>query len=304
MYRQCSCSGGNKDCSRCDGSGYLWENDPLPVSCEKKSGQQTLTAHPNDLNCGPHAKSMPPVLKVPQVLPAPPIRCPYCADRFNSAVRMEAHIDDTHVADAGDTSEQAKAKPLVRSDGQVFERRTLHRGKQPVIQIKPELKGLGAPKVRHDPQATARPATSNVAIPAKVVQASQVIRAKRPLIPCSRCSSPVREDRLTRHLQEQHGITGVSSLGAVGTPKVATTSTIPKNALRKADGTKVRTPAFAARRRVSEPTEELEDELPNELESYAEERRLDGSRDYWQIREDGRFGSHPSFDDCDDESAP
>jgi hypothetical protein len=40
------------------------------------------------------------------------------------------------------------------------------------------------------------------------------------------------------------------------------------------------------------------------IDNYWEERRLDGSRDYWQIREEGRFGSHPSFDACDDESAP
>jgi hypothetical protein len=39
------------------------------------------------------------------------------------------------------------------------------------------------------------------------------------------------------------------------------------------------------------------------VDDYREERRLDGSRDYWQIREDGLFGSHPSYDDCDDESA-
>ena len=45
-------------------------------------------------------------------------------------------------------------------------------------------------------------------------------------------------------------------------------------------------------------------ERPNELDNHRIERRLDGSRDYWQIREEGRFGSHPSFDSCDDESAP
>lgn len=42
----------------------------------------------------------------------------------------------------------------------------------------------------------------------------------------------------------------------------------------------------------------------NENENYREGRRLDGSRDYWQLREEGRFGSHPSYDDCEDDSAP
>ncbi len=34
------------------------------------------------------------------------------------------------------------------------------------------------------------------------------------------------------------------------------------------------------------------------------ERRLDGSRDSWKIRENGRFGSHSSYDQMDDESEP
>ena len=42
----------------------------------------------------------------------------------------------------------------------------------------------------------------------------------------------------------------------------------------------------------------------SELENYWIERRRDGSRDYWQFRETGKFGSHPLYDDCGDESAP
>jgi len=42
----------------------------------------------------------------------------------------------------------------------------------------------------------------------------------------------------------------------------------------------------------------------SEVENYWVERRRDGSRDYWQFRETGRFGSHPTYDDCGDESAP
>ncbi|ULQ55058.1 hypothetical protein KJS94_10445 [Flavihumibacter rivuli] len=35
---------------------------------------------------------------------------------------------------------------------------------------------------------------------------------------------------------------------------------------------------------------------------YKKERGLDGSRDFWQYRENGKFGSHSSFDDMSDES--
>ncbi len=37
---------------------------------------------------------------------------------------------------------------------------------------------------------------------------------------------------------------------------------------------------------------------------YYETRRLDGARDFWSIRDHGQFGSHPTFDACDDESNP
>lgn len=38
------------------------------------------------------------------------------------------------------------------------------------------------------------------------------------------------------------------------------------------------------------------------IDEYEENKRLDGSRDYWELREYGKFGSHPSFDDMSDES--
>ena len=72
-------------------------------------------------------------------------------------------------------------------------------------------------------------------------------------------------------------------------------STAPANA---------RSRALAAGKGYSGPAPENKDDELNERTNYWEERRLDGSRDYWQVRESGRFGSHPSYDDCDDESAP
>jgi hypothetical protein len=53
----------------------------------------------------------------------------------------------------------------------------------------------------------------------------------------------------------------------------------------------------------SGPAHEDAGEKFSEINYHREERRLDGSRDYWQIREEGRFGSRPSYDDCNDESA-
>ncbi len=51
---------------------------------------------------------------------------------------------------------------------------------------------------------------------------------------------------------------------------------------------------------TAESDDDESDDGADELDSKSEERRLDGSRDYYPIREDdGRFGSHSVFDDMD-----
>jgi hypothetical protein len=63
--------------------------------------------------------------------------------------------------------------------------------------------------------------------------------------------------------------------------------------------------ALASGKGHSGPAEENTDITQlSELENYWVERRRDGSRDYSQFRESGKFGSYPSYDDCGDESAP
>jgi hypothetical protein len=45
-------------------------------------------------------------------------------------------------------------------------------------------------------------------------------------------------------------------------------------------------------------------EIQDTKRDYKEERKLDGSRDYYQYREEGKFGSHSVFDDMGDEARP
>jgi hypothetical protein len=52
------------------------------------------------------------------------------------------------------------------------------------------------------------------------------------------------------------------------------------------------------------PAEVNTDDAPSEVANYWTGRRLDRSRDFSQIRDNGQFGSYPLHDDCDDESAP
>lgn len=50
-------------------------------------------------------------------------------------------------------------------------------------------------------------------------------------------------------------------------------------------------------------------EIPRDIDTkglssndFQENRRLDGSKDYWQFRENGKYGSHSSYDEMGDES--
>lgn len=62
--------------------------------------------------------------------------------------------------------------------------------------------------------------------------------------------------------------------------------------------------ALASGKGYCGPAEPITDEMSSEITNYWRERRLDGSRDFWQIRDNGEFGSYPLYDDCSDESAP
>jgi hypothetical protein len=107
--------------------------------------------------------------------------------------------------------------------------------------------------------------------------------ARRQLVPCGKCGSQVRQDRLERHVQRLHGEAPI------------------KGRVPKAVGPKGKRQTQAANADKGKP---LDYEATSNRGEYWEERRLDGSRDYWGYREQGMFGSYPSFDDCEDESRP
>lgn len=123
-------------------------------------------------------------------------------------------------------------------------------------------------------------------------------QAKLPAAPvqtrqyrCPVCDTHFGRDQLIPHLIERHQFSNQKTAVVIKPPAVknklstnhSKTKLAPKNCLTAGD----RPPSAEA--------------TPSE---YRENRRLDGSRDYWQIRENGRFGSHPSYDSTDDESAP
>lgn len=150
---------------------------------------------------------------------------------------------------------------------------------------------------RHTATIKRTKASKNVATP----------RTNRPLVKCTKCPNPVlvREDRLARHLQKCHGVPGmlpVISHTATPIPAQTMKGLQPRPILSNIKRPTQSRSGEAETVRGYMPSDDVEQ--PSEIDNHRIERRLDGSRDYWQIREEGRFGSHPSFDSCDDESAP
>jgi hypothetical protein len=115
--------------------------------------------------------------------------------------------------------------------------------------------------------------------------AASVIPGRRPLVSCPICRQSVRASRLPKHLRWHT---------QVGNPKP----------------TRARGPVVSAGRNLAKPEVRIVRAgavgtgKATVTGQDAEERRLDGSRDNWRIRESGRFGSHPTFDSLDDESKP
>jgi len=99
----------------------------------------------------------------------------------------------------------------------------------------------------------------------------QRIKTQRPTLEkCTACGCPVRADRLLRHILRVH-----------------------RNTKRTKTGRSYRDIA-----RVNEPKSKCHAAFDSQ------ERKLDGSADYWRFREGGKFGSYPSFDAMGDQSRP
>jgi hypothetical protein len=222
----------------------------------------------------------------------PGIRCPYCSERFLSDDRKEDHLNTEHVADSADTSEAAMARPLVLLRGLVFERRVRLRAERLVNEPQPEKPITPKVSVGATPKMLSNKPANVVPNSRRFVQ-SAPSRSARVMVQCPECPSLVREDHLQKHRSKIHGM-------RKATPPIAA-STVRKSSKVKASSRPHRpAPGNDLKKIPQGDAGEKLIENPN----YREERRLDGSRDYWQIREIGRFGSHPSYDDCDDESRP
>ena len=294
MARQCGCFGGNENCTYCYGSGYLSKGvgDGLPISAERKNwgAGSSSPRHPLAFRSNP--------APTPRVVHRPLGRwagCPYCRETFVSDTQIEAHICAEHVGDRKDSPETARPKPLVRVGLRIFERRTLLRLEQPSRkpQNPKECKVWQDVLQKSSGVTSARPIKHQPSDPAKAFSVPRILRSEANLVQCPKCPSPVRSDRLSKHLRDKHrGETAPRTSAEIR-------STMRKLAKETAVATSRDTASMTGDPSVDHTYESL-----TGAGHYREERRLDGSRDFAQIRDNGQFGSHPSYDDCGDDSAP
>jgi hypothetical protein len=141
-------------------------------------------------------------LPAPKDLKRPrlPFACSFCASRFSSDERMDVHVAAEHVASADDSSEGARAKPVVRVNGRVFLRRALARAEHQAI-------GTGSSSQKSIPQDERQrllqegssrrslPLPSLQTPPSNSTMSSHIApdrRAKRSFVLCPKCKSPTQ----------------------------------------------------------------------------------------------------------------
>lgn len=318
MPRQCGCLGGNENCTFCYGSGYLTGSDFSPSSDARK------------LWCGGPASPK---------TSRPLVKCPQCPVRVREN-RLARHLHKCHPVPAKPAVTSGVPAPVpaqTTTKTNVASARTVTSVSQ---SLKQPGEREGTAVVRHaDAPLPSRatdaavgggsvPSTKSLRLAArdniayyhglvgrqpatpKLIKASKpaaLPKTNRPVVTCPQCPNPVlvREDHLARHLRKCHGVLGNRPTSSGTTAPVPAQKyagrkpqPIPSNIKRTTESSR------AGVETVGGLMSSDCDERLNEVDNHRIERRLDGSRDYWQIREEGRFGSHPSFDSCDDESAP
>jgi hypothetical protein len=282
MSRQCTCLGTNENCGRCNGLGYVDWGDEAQTS-EPPPGppavDMSVVATPSVRNPSGAPNAERPKVVVVELPHSFAVGCLYCSLMFNSNEQREVHIQAEHIADGGDTSAQALAKPLVRIKGAVFDRSALRRAEQRRIKTMPgplkrKLRASG--KLPPVPESAAKCALRH---PVKSSRAVKTAKLKSTRVKCPDCPNYMPASSLQKHRRNKHHRRDGGAIGVAAKVQDA------------------RHPHKVA-------VDETSDGLFGEADNSREERRLDGSRDYAEFREDGRFGSHSSYDDFDDESAP
>ena len=223
--------------------------------------------------------------------------CPYCPRHLTSNGRREHHIDQEHTALVTDPAEIRAAKPLIKwADGNVYESPYTKKSTADAAMTQSSAMNLSRKQESVHTPAISSLAISSSAVsmkepnykPKKAVPAAPISVISGGRVLCTKCGVVVKPSNLQKHLAKNCPV----ALGL----QSATTPRLLRRLAKSAKSKKPKKKSSFLSQHLSAPLES-----PTE---YVENRRLDATRDFYQIRDHGRFGSHSSYDDLGDESAP
>jgi uncharacterized C2H2 Zn-finger protein len=206
-------------------------------------------------------------------------KCPFC-QAYVKQTRLKKHVQKVHGAK---DSAESKALPQL----------TRQLSKGPRLVICPECGVSVARTNLQKHRQKVHNATAARPISVEKVPQREVVIGKRTMVQCRLCGASVRKDRLHGHMRKVHGSPGYEEQAA---PLAQKTPPQPK-------GTRH---GGAKRQRGTVPSRVSDsDRLQLEALKQSMDEPRDGSKHWGHMRrEHGRFGSHPIFDDYDDESEP
>jgi hypothetical protein len=300
MTRQCGCLGGNQNCTFCYGSGYIDAPPLAPISIRRREseGRSWAAKRTQRLKETPQNPNRQSTVVRPYAVPASPqalmrqmhslepdggVYCAYCKAVFASDAPREEHVRSEHVADASEPEAKQLLKPLLNIKGILFEQKKYSRTAIPTpgSASSPQAKQqkIGRQSALKQGERTA----------ALVKPTALRVPSGSDLVICPDCKTNVRIDRIEKHRQRVHN----SRSSSLAVRQIEPNTTGRQSSARNKPACLCLWPPGGV---------EHEDQL--RPDNYREERRLDGARDSWRIRDNGQFGSYPSFDACDDEADP
>ncbi len=296
MPVNCYCQGTNENCYYCYGTG-IKKSSSGAISIRPAVASSTAAARKATRNAGRRQKRN-----------APRTRCPECgkpvvglADHRRDVHGIQNPTDEAVHTASGSATARSNGEILVASAApdQTARARRENKGEGNGGWTRAVVKLVITVPAEHAPEA---PEQSKAA--KQKARSSAVTRA---MTVCPECGDRVRQDRLKKHKKKAHIKPGRKNLRS----KPKTEGSINRRSQQWKPRKRLSPTSLSPARdlgsvnRGGSKIDSRSSAGGSSDRQYREERRLDGSRDYYNtFRENGRFGSHPLHDDYGDTAQP
>lgn len=322
MKSQCSCCGTNPNCRWCNGSGYGGRYSrnrssiafrPAPQPRDLSHLQQCPYCKARVRSIAKHTPKCP---EQRRILASQSAECsrvdPPEAALPNELPRSSSHAPPTSgTATLSSVSSPKESREVLvwkcphcqaflgqdcsRSIAYELYLGHFEAAHKRLVSTKP-ARGAGASSPRQSSKGNSRPVRSADKRSAKA--------RKPPLVECAICGVSLRADNRAKHNAKVHGKPG----GRPGPQKTTGIQSLHRGDERTTSDETTQHPArlglSRARSRSNEIAGHLKEAVEQKASSNTSAAPRDGASGYWQYREAGKFGSHPSFDRFDEESEP